>query len=427
FESVSKFSTNDLRSKHKFWGRGINQWGTAQYLEHKGSDFPIYRLVEGETYTLKLYGRSRKACVDFIILFSTSLNLSVNNQDFAKQNPELYRPGGPGTLSEKVAKILFPKTATYLSKVGETKQMDYNVFPSTAVDQSVTWSSSNERVAIVSQSGFITGISEGSATITATTNDGKLTAVNKMEVGRYIETFDNFKKYALNGNKYKGDNGFEWSINGNHTTRMNNTTSVQFNRQVTGIRGVNIPNGIGSFSVQIRHLFLLQNPRKTVLLINGIPVDSIENTTNLVYDFVVKDINVEGDFTLALKNGTEAASKAHTVMYDNLTWSPYTARPSVERRREETQIILSLVDEANQLMSYPNPVSDRIFIKGLSEGVYSVKVYALSGAELLTTDVVRTMNDGDEASIELSDLSKGTYLLDITGGDTHFKTQVVIR
>jgi len=49
------------------------------------------------------------------------------------------------------------------------------VLPSTADDKSVSWTSSADGVATVSASGVVTGVAEGSATITATTTDGGFT------------------------------------------------------------------------------------------------------------------------------------------------------------------------------------------------------------------------------------------------------------
>ena len=51
-----------------------------------------------------------------------------------------------------------------------------------AIDKTVTWSSSNTNVATVDTDGHVTAVSVGSATITATTNDGNLTATCKIMV-----------------------------------------------------------------------------------------------------------------------------------------------------------------------------------------------------------------------------------------------------
>ena len=47
-----------------------------------------------------------------------------------------------------------------------------SVEPADAADQTVTWSSSNTAVATVDENGVVTGVADGTATITATANDG---------------------------------------------------------------------------------------------------------------------------------------------------------------------------------------------------------------------------------------------------------------
>ncbi len=66
-----------------------------------------------------------------------------------------------------------PKTITI--KVGETTTLSVNVTPSEA-DKTVTWSTSDEKVATVDNAGKVTGVAEGSAKVTATTKDGNKTA-----------------------------------------------------------------------------------------------------------------------------------------------------------------------------------------------------------------------------------------------------------
>ena len=56
--------------------------------------------------------------------------------------------------------------------IGDTQTLVATVTPSDATDKSVTWSSNNTSVATVSSSGLVTAKSAGTATITATTNDG---------------------------------------------------------------------------------------------------------------------------------------------------------------------------------------------------------------------------------------------------------------
>ena len=59
---------------------------------------------------------------------------------------------------------------------GMSTQLQYSVLPENAFDTSVSFASSNENVASVSETGVITSVSEGNAIITVTTNDGGFTA-----------------------------------------------------------------------------------------------------------------------------------------------------------------------------------------------------------------------------------------------------------
>nr|HPR60802.1 Ig-like domain-containing protein [Prolixibacteraceae bacterium] len=57
-----------------------------------------------------------------------------------------------------------------------TQQLTATISPANASNQNVTWSSSNTSVATVNAAGLVTGISAGNATITVTTVDGGFTA-----------------------------------------------------------------------------------------------------------------------------------------------------------------------------------------------------------------------------------------------------------
>ena len=57
-------------------------------------------------------------------------------------------------------------------KIGQKSQLTVNVQPTNASNPSVTWSSSDEAIATVAADGTVKAVSEGIATITATSNDG---------------------------------------------------------------------------------------------------------------------------------------------------------------------------------------------------------------------------------------------------------------
>ncbi len=61
-------------------------------------------------------------------------------------------------------------------EVGKTLKLDATVEPENAANKNVTWSSTDENVATVSDTGLVTGVAVGTATVTATTADGGFTA-----------------------------------------------------------------------------------------------------------------------------------------------------------------------------------------------------------------------------------------------------------
>lgn len=66
--------------------------------------------------------------------------------------------------------------------IGATTQLNATILPTNATNKLINWSSSNELVATVNSSGLVAGVSEGEATITATTVDGSKIASSKITV-----------------------------------------------------------------------------------------------------------------------------------------------------------------------------------------------------------------------------------------------------
>ena len=73
------------------------------------------------------------------------------------------------TVTTKVEKIALDKTEGILY-VGNSVTVNATVTPDSATDTTVTWSSSDESVATVDETGKITAVATGNATITATSN-----------------------------------------------------------------------------------------------------------------------------------------------------------------------------------------------------------------------------------------------------------------
>ncbi len=76
----------------------------------------------------------------------------------------------------QVSGVTLDKSELTLTE-GDTQSLTATVSPENATDKSVTWSSDNESVAMVSSTGVVIAKSEGRATITVKTNDGGKSAI----------------------------------------------------------------------------------------------------------------------------------------------------------------------------------------------------------------------------------------------------------
>ena len=90
------------------------------------------------------------------------------------------------TVRQRVKKVTVPESSVTVS-AGSSLQLQWGIQPENADNKAVTFSSSKESVAKVDQSGVVTGISKGSATITITAADGsKKSATVKVTVTQSV-------------------------------------------------------------------------------------------------------------------------------------------------------------------------------------------------------------------------------------------------
>ena len=81
----------------------------------------------------------------------------------------------------KVDKIVLSPTSMTLN-VGESNKITATVKPDNAADKEIVWSSSDPSIATVDSNGKVTGLKEGTVTITAKTKDGKVVSTSTVTV-----------------------------------------------------------------------------------------------------------------------------------------------------------------------------------------------------------------------------------------------------
>ena len=103
-----------------------------------------------------------------------------------------------------VKKITLSKAAISVG-INKSNTIKAKISPSTATDKTVTWKSSNTKIAKVNSSGKITGIAKGSATITAVAKDGSGIKANcKVTVFPILTAPGNCHFVKWNNVKYTG-------------------------------------------------------------------------------------------------------------------------------------------------------------------------------------------------------------------------------
>ena len=103
--------------------------------------------------------------------------------------------------------------------IGETKQLSYKVYPASMQDIDLEWSSSDESVATVNEKGEVTGVSDGTARITATAVS-RLSAYCIVTVGQGVPVERNFGEAPHLGEIFTTEDGLWYRVSGPDTVML---------------------------------------------------------------------------------------------------------------------------------------------------------------------------------------------------------------
>ncbi|MFY0607654.1 MAG: Ig-like domain-containing protein [Cyclobacteriaceae bacterium] len=185
FTSATNQPKSELEKKHKFWGRGVRKWGSCHKLEVGGAHFDLrYGLIEGEEYTFVMSGRSGGTSIDYILLYNDVPRNPVNiHDDIATKFSADYHPNSPLVAPTGIS--LAPEQPTV--REGSTAQLSIVWEPENA-QKDVAWSSSDEAIMTVDETGMLTakGNVGQTATITAKSTINELTASIEVTIVEFV-------------------------------------------------------------------------------------------------------------------------------------------------------------------------------------------------------------------------------------------------
>ena len=150
--------------------------------------------------------------------------------------------------------------------VGETQQLAATIKPDDATDKSVTWKSSDIKVATVSDDGLVTAVGEGKAIITCTANDGSGVEAScevtvedeKIKIDATNFPDANFRNYLL-----EQDYGEDGVISGDET---NSITYIDvFAININNLKGIEYFTALTYLDCSCNQLTSLDLSRNTAL------------------------------------------------------------------------------------------------------------------------------------------------------------------
>ncbi|MCF8357341.1 MAG: Ig-like domain-containing protein [Prolixibacteraceae bacterium] len=210
-------------------------------------------------------------------------------------------------------------------KVDSTHQLSAIISPENATNQEVNWNSSNTLVATVSPGGFVTGLSAGTATITATTVDGNFTGTSVITVSEVATNLNVTDITLYHGDIECFDAEQVITVAGNETTvTIENGATAAFiaGQSILFLPGTHIQEGAtASATITTDQTFCSENEAEYIVEYlpseknNTVDKNQNEETGDLQKDVKVYPNPCTGRFTVELINIEKNAS---AVIYNTV-------------------------------------------------------------------------------------------------------------
>jgi hypothetical protein len=293
---------------------------------------------------------------------------------------EFFSEEGGNTTVAPTGVTLEP-TTTSLS-VGNTQQLTATVLPANATNNAVTWSSDNNTVATVSETGVVTAKVDGTANITVTTVDGNKTATCAVTVvpnptTPTCTTPPNYNN-ALPTPTTSWQTRLGSIVSGGCYVYQVSVTSGQKYTFKTGC-------GDGATADFDTELFVYDSSGNQLTSDD----DGCESNRSKIENY---QFNYNGYAYIRVKG--------HGPLGGTTAYGSYTlAYQKVSDGAGVEEVV------SQQITVYPNPAKDEIFIKSESR-IKKVEIYSLTGSLLL-------FENNFNEKISMRNFASGVYLVKI--------------
>ena len=320
-----------------------------------------------------------------------------------------------------------------LIEIGNTYQLTATVLPADASDKSVTWSSSDEAVATVSDAGLVTAVAQGTATITVTTTDGSFTStftatvpgppVESVSLDDDEETIIAGETYQLTATVLPGtaeDKSVMWSSDNESVATVSDAglvTAVDEGTAtitVTTVDGGRTATFVANVIVAVASVEL--NDEEERILVGG---------TYTLTATVLPANATDRSITWRSSNETVATVSDQGVITGLVPGQSLITVTAVDGNLQDTfvitvETILSIAPGVEKSIAiYPNPATSSINVTGVINA--TLVMYDLSGSMIIRDQV----SQGKPFSLPL--LKQGVYLVKVIDNENSYQTRLIIE
>ncbi len=317
--------------------------------------------------------------------------------------------------------------------LGDTYQLTATILPEGADNKAVTWTSSDESVATVSETGLVTAVEKGAATITVTTEDGGFTAtfgatvigppVESVSLDDNEETLATGKTYQLTATvlpETAEDKSVIWSSDNESVATVSDAglvTAVDAGTAtitVTTVDGGRTATFVATVIVEVASVEL-NDDEETIL------VGETYTLTATVLPANAMDKSV----TWRTSNETVATVSDQGVITGLVPGQSLITVTTVDGNLQDTfvitvETILSVAQGIEKsIVIYPNPATSSIHVKGVSNA--TLEMYDLSGSIVIKDRISQSK------PFSLSGLKQGVYLVKVIDNENSYQTRLIIK